>query len=402
MNDSLSTSLERRLEALADGYDSPLVAIADDLNRGRRRERRRRRSIGIGVAAAAALLVAAPLMASAWVDGSAPPSATANRPTGPSLGLADEVDLPLAPSDPDSGPPGVSLESLMDQDVAIAMRSAIAGHLDSSGTHISEASIADTRSISIGSDDGETLTELWLSFDWSVPGEPGRDMVNVRVSSTPLVDCEGSDVVCHDTVLDGLAVVRAEAGPGAGTEEMTWSREREDGYFVSVATSNDVDISDAQLAAALSDPVLDLPGHPSPPEFDLLPATYVRNVARDFLGDRLGVHEFWTAETAPYWAGGLRAPLIGSVDVMQELQAYDFQEACDEASRIRCTLGTIDGHPIRVEQFNKVDDADGNTKVMYAGPTRQITVWVNAQDHPGSSLPVKEAIRLATDPRLQS
>lgn len=407
MNNAPITDLEQRLQGLADGYHSPLVPISADLERGRRRARRRRRSVGVGIAAAA-LLVAAPLVGTPWEERPAPVSGV---PDGTPAGneLTDEVTLPLAP---DTSNDPVPDWARVDEDAAIAVRRAIAGHLDPSGTHISESSITDTQAVSVGSEDQKVLTEHWHTFDWSVPGEPVRGGVQVKVSSIPLVDCNGSGVVCEDVLLDGLEVVRVEDDPSGGAGDLSWTYEREDGYFVQVAITTRagtdvsavsvVDLSDKQLAAVLADSVLDLPGHPAPPDVDRLSSTRLRDVARDVLGERLHGKEYWSADSWPYWHGKLRAPLTGSVDVQQYIAAYDFNETCDEANRIRCTVGTIDGYPVRVDEMTTIDAANGGFKVMYGGPTRQIEVWVDAEDAPGSSLSIEDGIRLATDPRLQS
>lgn len=407
MNNAPVTDLEQRLQELADGYHSPLVPISADLERGRRRARRRRRSVGTMIAAAA-LLVAVPLVGAPWEERPAPLSGDADRsPAG--FELADEVILPLAP---DTGSDPLPDWARVDEDAAIAVRRAIAGHLDPSGTHISEASITDSQAVSVGSEDQKVLTEHWHTFDWSVPGEPVRGVVQVKVSSIPLVDCDGSGVVCDDVMLDGLEVIRVEDDPSGGAGELSWTYEREDGYFVQAAIDTKagtdvpavsaVDISDEQVAAVLADPVLDLPDHPAPPDVDRLPSTRLRDVARDVLGERLHGEEFWSSEFSPYWHGKLRAPLTGGVDVQQLIPAYDFDETCDIANRVRCTVGTIDGHPVRVDEMSTIDAANGGFKVVYGGPTRQIEVWVDADDAPGSSLSIEAGIRLATDARLQS
>lgn len=398
MTSTPTRDLEHRLQALADTLDDPQVPVTDDLARGRRHLRRRRRAVGAGVAATAALVLAAPMLVDAWSDDPAHQSPADNAPSGPSLGFEDEVDLPLGPSDHSRD--SVPAWTEVDPDAALVVRRAVARHLDPDGTHIKAASITDISEVSVGSADGRVLTEQHHLFKWAVPGDD-RASVEVVVSSVSLNPCSGSDIECTDVVLGGLDVVRIDQDPYNETD-VAWVHERADGYSVKVALYGAVEVEDGQVAAVLADPALDLPGHPSPPELDRLPSTLLRDVARDVFGDRLAGDEFWTDDMSPYWSGQLEAPLAGRVDLTQMLQDYDFGQPCDEANRQRCTVGTIDGHRIRVDQYRTVDDADGRFKVVYDGPTRLIEVESSPDDRLEARLSLEDGIALATDPRLQS
>lgn len=188
---------------------------------------------------------------------------------------------------------------------------------------------------------------------------------------------------------------------------------RPDGYVATIATDDlfgnnsttpvsDLDITDEQLAAVLTDPSLDLPGHPAPRVIDVLSGVQLRDVARPVLGrDALVGFESWSGDVESQWWSDVRGGdgVVGEVRLSNGVGSYAVDDPCDPWYATRCTLRTVDGHTLRLD-FRR-SQTGGGFDVTYDGPDRVIWVAVSPDASGRTPIPVDRAVRLATDARLQ-
>lgn len=402
--------VDQRVHDLFARLDSPRVPISDDLVRGRRRLRRRRGAAAAGLAAVLAVAVPVGVDLAGAQPSSSPDAASAVVIRGAELGLDDVRELPSTRVDDE--PFEFAFDDPSTAPAKVAVRAAIARDLDPAGRHLLPATVQDWRGFGAdyynGYTDPDDAVTTWFqnTLDWT--GEDGlvKDAVTVDVNSVRQLDCGGTwkdaSSSCTRTTLAGLPVLEVTDffGPLDDAVSRTYFHERGDGYTVTVQVHDGVDVTDAQLADLLTDPEVDIPGHPTAPRYVPLPGTTSRDVARDVLGDRLGKEGGWDGDVGGYYAAEL-AGGVGQVDVQHLPGAGRLLVPCGYGTRQTCIEGTLDGRRLRIDYYGTLDEADGGYVLTFEGPTRTIEVKVDADDRPRSRLPEDYALRIATDPRLQ-
>lgn len=406
MNAPSHDPIDQQLHDLLARLDSPVVPVADDLTRGRRRLRRRQ---GLAaVSAVAVLAVAVPVGVTVTTGPSGTSSVPSDLgPAGPvadALGLEDVRELPRTATD--EGGDSFAFDDPSVTPAKLAVRRAIAAHLDPTGAHLTDEVVEDWESswadfTGFHRDNSQAvILDYTNTFDWIGPDGTVADGVEVKVSTVRTTDCGGNwrdAATCTPSTVGGVPILEVDDTHRDGGR--VYLHERADGYVVSVRLLPSVEVGDAELAAVLSDPAVDVPGHPDGPRYVPLDGTVSRDVTRDLLGDRLGRREVWEGDLT----GSYSAKLAGTgwIYVQSLPGAGGFSYRCEAANKVQCIEATIDGRRIRIDFSNTVDESDGRYLMTYEGPRRTIEVMVTADDRPEDRLPEEDALRVATDPRLQ-
>lgn len=279
----------------------------------------------------------------------------------------------------------------------------MSGHLDPAGDHISQAEV--DSSANGGSSTEFAVSSITQSLRWTNPGEDGLGMVTVTVSNGFGVDCGGAgaqapSTICSETDLAGTEVTEVE---DTSTQTTTYYHRRAGGYVTGIALQNlygnetstpvsGIDVSDEQLAAVLTDPALDLPGHPAAVTPYVLHGTVLRDVARDVLGADEVSGESWSGDLAGYWSGTMSGSELSLNDGRGNTT---IDGPCDQAYATLCVTRETEAGTVRIDYRRNA--AGGGYDVTLDGAHRAIWLYVTDVD----GLPVDEAIRLVTDPRLQ-
>lgn len=412
----LETMLEDGMHRLADRIDLPGTVPGEDLARGRARRRRRRVSVGAGVAAVAVVGAGA--------------FAVPRALDGQEAGYAGGGDTPapgpeITPSArkgerviPDGDRPSSSKSGQVDADadVHLANRRAVARHLDPDGEHITDQAINELNQT------GTRTGDEWASFTekigWRNPGEEGLGVVSLTVATSFEYDCGGHgaggpSTTCTDVTLDGTSAVRVADSTEPGV--VTYAYRRDDGYMVALSLSeawgnnagtpvDGIDVSDAQIAAVLTDPVVDLPGHPAADQQELLAGSTLRDVTRDVL-DPESAHltdESWAGDRGGYYSADwtVDGTKRAEVQIQQGIGNYPVDAPCDDAFATRCVRKTVDGVDVRIDYRRKVSGSGYD--VTIDGDRRPIWVHVDPVD-PASGYVIAPdlAVELALDSALQ-
>lgn len=407
MSTQSSDPIDQQVHDLLARLDSPSVPIDADLARGRRRLRRRQGLAALGAAAVVAAAVPLGVGLASGPDASRSDLDPADR-IGERLGLEDARELPRS----DALPVGTEVldEPAMDP-VKQAVRQSMVDALDPSGTHIPPDSVQDWDDYQTGGFGGYrdladfVATSFSYSFDWQGPDGLRKDAVVVDVGSGTLVDCGGSwksAVSCTPGTLAGLPVLEVPDydGMNGARDSRAYVYERADGYQVLVSHHDSVEIDDARLRAVLTDPAVDIPGHPAPLRYEPLAGTVSRDVGRDVLGSRIRGREEWSGDLDGYYYAQLAG--AGAIHVQHLPAAGGLSYPCSGGSgTARCLEGTWEGRRIRIDYQSTSEDATGGYRMTYEGPRRTTEIMVDADDRPSQRLPEELALRVVTDPRLQ-